>query len=494
MKALMVVSTTRQAGKSLLTMALCRSLARRGLQVTPFQPEYIESRIYRTSMGYPIGFPVALQAWAARALPQVCMNPILLIPQDQDYVTIAYEGRQVGRGKAADYYGLYKETSDEILEQAWQQLAGEFQAAVIEGTGEIAHELIPERSLVNLGLAVQWQARAILVVDASRGGFWGQWRGSLALLSAAERNCLAGVVINRYDGDLQGLYAQLNQTPLPYKIPLLGILPTYDFQDKAAPGCSFLAPLPLENQRLRCLVLDLPHLACFNDLDPLIAENSVDLHFWGLNEDFGHPDAIILPASRQWGQDLALLRENPCRRFLLDYVAAGGVVFALGNGVDMLAQQVTIQTNQGTTIHRGLGLLPVDVVHEGPTIKRPRQVMTCYPQEYGMVAGYEYTGHRVIPVGQRLQEEFHSLFEEPSLGWVNHQHNLWTSYLHDVWDHGPWRRTWLNILRQRRGFSSLPTGIADYSDRREWHLNHWADQVEQRLDFAALLGSLSASG
>ena len=37
MKAIMVVGTTSHAGKSLITAALCRILARRGWRVSPFK-------------------------------------------------------------------------------------------------------------------------------------------------------------------------------------------------------------------------------------------------------------------------------------------------------------------------------------------------------------------------------------------------------------------------------------------------------------------------
>ncbi|MEH1951728.1 MAG: cobyric acid synthase CobQ, partial [Nostoc sp.] len=51
----------------------------------------------------------------------------------------------------------------------------------------------------------------------------------------------------------------------------------------------------------------------------------------------------------------------------------------------------------------------------------------------------------------------------------------------------PWRRAWLNRLRQQRGLKSLPTGVANYREQREQILDSLATEVESHLDLSLFL-------
>ena len=65
MKSIMVVGTTSHAGKSLLTAAICRILARNSWRVTPFKGQNMALNAYVTATGGEIGYAQAVQAWAA---------------------------------------------------------------------------------------------------------------------------------------------------------------------------------------------------------------------------------------------------------------------------------------------------------------------------------------------------------------------------------------------------------------------------------------------
>ena len=73
------------------------------------------------------------------------------------------------------------------------------------------------------------------------------------------------------------------------------------------------------------------------------------------------------------------------------------------------------------------------------------------------------------------------------MGIVNDNQSVWGCYLHGIFDNGAWRRTWLNYLRNRRGLSSLPTGITNYREQREVILDKLADIVDEFVDLSPLL-------
>ena len=79
-RCVMVLGTTSGAGKSWLATALCRHYARQGLKVAAFKAQNMSNNA-RVVAGGEIGSAQYFQALAARAEPDVRMNPLLLKPE-----------------------------------------------------------------------------------------------------------------------------------------------------------------------------------------------------------------------------------------------------------------------------------------------------------------------------------------------------------------------------------------------------------------------------
>src|SRR5512145_2164528 len=76
----MVLGTSSGAGKSWLATALCRHYSRQGLKVAPYKAQNMSNNA-RVVAGGEIGSAQYFQALAARAVPDVRMNPLLLKPE-----------------------------------------------------------------------------------------------------------------------------------------------------------------------------------------------------------------------------------------------------------------------------------------------------------------------------------------------------------------------------------------------------------------------------
>src|SRR5512139_954368 len=95
-RAVMVLGTTSGAGKSWLTTALCRWYARQGLKVAPFKAQNMSNnaRVVAGPAGSgEIGSAQYFQALAARAEPDVRMNPLLLKPERDTHSQVVLLGR-----------------------------------------------------------------------------------------------------------------------------------------------------------------------------------------------------------------------------------------------------------------------------------------------------------------------------------------------------------------------------------------------------------------
>ncbi|MBD1821642.1 cobyric acid synthase CobQ [Cyanobacteria bacterium FACHB-DQ100] len=488
MKAVMVVGTTSHAGKSMVATALCRILARKGFRVSPFKGQNMALNAYVTANGGEIGYAQAVQAWAAGVQPWVEMNPILLKPQGDMTSQVIIKGRVAGRTSAVEYYQNFFDIGWSAIEDSLRRISEEFDLVVCEGAGSPAEINLKHRDLTNMRVAKYLNAPTILVVDIDRGGAFAHVVGTLELLDPDERALIKGVVINKFRGQRSLLDSGIEWLEQKTGIPVIGVIPWLDQVFPAEDSLSlFDRSSTKERGDLTIGVIRLPRIANFTDFDPLEAEPSVNVKYVHPKQSLGHPDAVIIPGSKTTIADLIALHKSGMAEEIQNYIAAGGTVLGICGGFQMLGKILAdpegIEGQEGR--YRGLGLLPLKTVIAGQKIARQRNVTSNYPQEGLPVSGYEIHQGRT-----RLLEEAEgtqALFDDANLGIVDESQSVWGTYLHGIFDNGPWRRAWLNRLRQQRGLRSLPTGVANYREQREQMLDQLADSIEPHLDLKPIL-------
>jgi len=496
MKAIMVVGTTSHAGKSLIATALCRILSRRGWRVSPFKGQNMALNSYVTPNGGEIGHAQAVQAWAAGVMPCVEMNPILLKPQGDMTSQVILMGKAVGQVSASDYYEQYFTQGWQAIEASLRYLTNEFDLIVCEGAGSPAEINLKHRDLTNMRVALHLNAPTLLVVDIDRGGAFAHVVGTLELLDPEERALIKGVVINKFRGQRSLLQPGITWLEERTGIPVVGVIP---WMEELFPAEDSLDLLERSFKKkpaseLTIAVIRLPRISNFTDFDPLEAEPSVTVKYITPTQSLGHPDAVILPGTKTTIPDLMLLQKTGMAAEIQSYAAAGGTVLGICGGFQMLGKTLAdpegIEGQEGR--YSGLDLLPLKTVITGNKIARQRLVSSNYPQVGLPVTGYEiHQGRsRLLDSEEGVkQSSYKPLFDDPGLGIVDVSQSIWGSYLHGLFDNGPWRRAWLNHLRQQRGLSSLPTGVANYREQREAVLNTLADTVEAHLDLSPVLPS-----
>lgn len=490
MKSIMVVGTTSHAGKSLITTAICRILSRRGWRVAPFKGQNMALNAYVTANGGEIGYAQAVQAWAAGVIPWVEMNPILLKPQGDMTSQVIMRGRYVGKTNAADYYEQYFEIGWRAIEESLQHLGTEFDLIVCEGAGSPAEINLKHRDLTNMRVAKYLNAPTILVVDIDRGGAFAHVVGTLELLEPDERQLIKGVVINKFRGQRSLLESGIKWLEERTKIPVIGVIPYLEEIFPAEDSLDLWDRKSSKTQTdVNISVIRLPRIANFTDFDPLEAEPTVSVKYLSPKQDLGHPDAVILPGTKTTIADLILLQKSGMAEAIQHYAASGGTVLGICGGYQMLGQIIAdpegIEGQAGR--YQGLNLLPIKTVITGQKIARQRQVSSNFPQMGLPVTGFEiHQGRsRVEPQGDN--QAYQPLFDDANLGLVDNCQSVWGTYLHGLFDNGPWRRAWLNRLRQQRGLKSLPTGVANYRDQREQMLDNLATEIENHLDLTPFL-------
>ncbi len=223
-KALMVLGTGSDVGKSVIAAGLCRILRRRGVRVAPFKAQNMSLNSFVTPEGGEMGRAQALQASSCGLPPHVDMNPILLKPETDQRTQVVVLGKVWKCADAGQYFKHHSELLA-IVRESYKRLAAAYDVIVIEGAGSAAEMNLRDRDLVNWPVAEMADAAVLLVADIDRGGVFAQVIGTVDLLSVEERRRLIGVVVNRFRGDIRLFREGVDFLEARTDLPVLGVVP-----------------------------------------------------------------------------------------------------------------------------------------------------------------------------------------------------------------------------------------------------------------------------
>jgi len=389
--AIMFQGTCSGAGKSLLAAALCRILYRDGVRVAPFKAQNMALNSFVTADGCEMGRSQVTQAAACGLAPDVRMNPLLLKPMGREGCQVVLEGKAIGRWTGDAQHGE-RARLEEAINRSYASLADEFDAIVIEGAGSPAEVNLKDRDLVNMAMARKAQAPVLLVGDIDRGGVFAALVGTMELLDDWEKQLVAGFIINRLHGDPGGLTPAIDILESRCDRPVFGVVPYIpDLQlpeeDSVTFGTGRYDRRAEREDAVDVVVIALPHISNFTDLDPLLVEPDVGMRSVAHVRELGEPDAIILPGSKNTTADLRMLVDSGLARAINDRAAAGCVVVGVCAGMQMLGSCVSDETNVEGGSACGLGLIPIQTVMCPE--KQLRQTEAVHTPSGLAVSGYE---------------------------------------------------------------------------------------------------------
>ena len=231
---------------------------------------------YITADGSEIGMAQAVQAFASGIDPVADMNPILLKPMGDRTSQVILLGRPYRDVQIRNYYV----ETDRLLEEAvaaFGRLQGRYGHVVVEGAGGAAEVNLYDRDIANIRLARSLGLPIILVADIERGGVFAQVYGTLALLPDDIRPLVAGIIINKFRGDLGFFASGVKKLEELTGVPVLGVVPYADIPLPSEDSLS-LADKGRQATRspMRIAVIRLPGIINFTDFELLERHATVD--------------------------------------------------------------------------------------------------------------------------------------------------------------------------------------------------------------------------
>ena len=480
-KCVMVLGTTSGAGKSWLTTALCRHYARQGLKVAPFKAQNMSNnaRVVAPTLltscgalppkgvnfswggpaencGGEIGSAQYFQALAARAVPDLRMNPLLLKPERDTHSQVVLMGqvdealsRMPWRGRSASVWP--------VIRGALDQLIAENEVVVIEGAGSPAEINLSSSDIVNMRVAQHAHAACLLVTDIDRGSAFAHLYGTWALLPENERVLIKGYVLNKFRGDASLLAPAPQMLQDLTGIPTVATLPmwwqhglpeedgVFDDRTAMAPtlvtACTALPPEGALAAWRTVAVIAYPRISNLDEFQPLKNVPGVRL-VWVRGPSqlaaLGQDDWIILPGSKNTSGDLAWLRTQGLDRAVTAHAAKGGAVLGICGGLQMLGEAL-IDPHGIDGNAPGLGLLPlVTVFARDKTVQHTSSCFTALAGPWHKLSGLAVRGYE-IHHGQTQQHAAmaaagdlaHAVMPN-DLAWQNAAGNVLAVYLHGL--------------------------------------------------------------
>jgi adenosylcobyric acid synthase len=480
-RCVMVLGTTSGAGKSWLTTALCRFYARQGLKVAPFkaqnmsnnarvvasyrQPESAslecdfrnqERPVQRWVECGEIGSAQYFQALAARCVPTVLMNPLLLKPERDTHSQVVLLGQVDAALTQMPWRGRSHHVWPHIA-AALDDLRANNDVVVIEGAGSPAEINLSSSDIVNMRVAMHANAQCLLVTDIDQGGAFAHLYGTWALLPEVERLLIKGFVLNKFRGDAALLAPAPQMLQDLTGVPTVATLPmwrqhglpeedgVFDDRSTAAGAVS-----------MTIAVVAYPRMSNLDEFQTLKNVPGVKLKWVRSPSELvglSQSDWVILPGSKNTSGDLGWLRAQGIDQAVSAHAANGGAVLGICGGLQMLGESLVDTFGiDGNAV--GLGLLPLVTVFERD--KTVRHTSSCFYADmlgstscnkyvagkspWASLAGVSFSGYEIhhgrteqhmALAGQGAKV---SAVLPGDLGWVNAQGNVMGLYLHGMFE------------------------------------------------------------
>ncbi|WP_393971504.1 cobyric acid synthase [Oxyplasma meridianum] len=401
-----VLGTSSNAGKSTVTLAICRFLSRKGYRVAPFKSMNMSLNSVAIEGGYEIPRSQWLQAFAASTPPLKEMSAILLKPEGKNGSQVIVNGKSMGVMSIDEYYRYLVGNGKKVVKDSLDFLCDRFDVVVAEGAGSPAEINLMDRDVANIYVSTIYNTPAILVGDIERGGVFASLFGTMEIMPRSD--LVKGMVINKMRGSKSLLNDGIEKIERMTGIPVLGILPYVDGvflpgEDSQDYDCN-----KLENRKI-CLIR-YPKMENYSDTDPFIIYGLGYHNVSASNiNDLDIAETIILPGSKNVESDLKYIIDSGIVEKLNFARKRGVTIVGICGGYQMLGKIISDPEKNQIRSGRieGLGFLDL-------TTEYSREKIVDSVEYY-----LEYWGIPGSPKGKGYEIHYGTVFSNEKLHLLN---------------------------------------------------------------------------
>lgn len=478
-KALMFQGTGSDVGKTVLVAGLCRLASNRGIKVMPFKPQNMSNNAAVANDGGEIGRGQWLQALAARVAPSIHMNPVLLKPQSEIGSQVVVQGRSRGYAKAREYKSMKPQLMEAVLD-SYRKLETACDLIFVEGAGSPAEINLRAGDVANMGFAREADVPVVLIGDIDRGGVIASIVGTHTILPDEDKEMIKAFLINKFRGDVTLFDDGIKAIESFTNWPCLGVVPWLKAVGKLPPEDSVALDHLIQSNfgQLKIAIPKLPRIANFDDFDPLVAEENVNIKYIKSGERLPvDTDIVILPGSKSTIADLDYLKIEGWQHALEAHLGRNGQIIGVCGGYQMLGQKIYDPEHIESELDEieGFGLL--DIETEMAPQKITENVVAETQVFNANVNGYEI--HIGRTTGDDCERPF-SIINGNKDGAISRDGKVMGTYLHGLFTSDAFREKLLTS-------HGIASSEANYEKLVDDALNELANELEKLVDFDQLL-------
>ncbi|MTI68915.1 MAG: cobyric acid synthase [Firmicutes bacterium] len=485
MTNIMFQGTASSVGKSLLAAAVCRILKNEGYNVAPFKSQNMSLNSFVTKNGLEMGRAQVVQAEAAKIEPLVEMNPILLKPTSDVGSQVILNGKVYKNNTAKEYYKK-KDDLKNLVKEAYEKLAKDYEVIVLEGAGSCAEINLRDKDLVNMGMAKMVDSPVILVGDIDRGGVFASIYGSVMLLSEDERKRIKGFIINKFRGDVNLLKPGIKMLEEKINIPCLGVIPYSDINidDEDSVTDRFKTN---GNSYVTIGVIKLPYISNFTDFTPLVIEKDVTIKYITNKDEVSDVDLIIIPGSKNTIKDMKFIKDSGIDKEIYKKHKEGTKIIGICGGYQMLGKKIYDPRNIESSLDKIAGLSLLDTTTTIMDVKETKQVSGRFLLSNNKLNEMSVKGYEIHMGETKIGSESKPLIQLDNGnidGAINMDGDVFGTYLHGIFENDDFRQSIIKNLKTKKGLSNESN--LSYKELKEKEYENLAKIVKDNLDIKKL--------
>lgn len=495
----MVAGTASNSGKTLITAALCRYFARKGVKVMPYKAQNMSLNSFVTPEGGELGRAQAFQARACGVAPHTDMNPVLLKPLGDCSSQVIIDGKAYSNMTAGGYYD-----NSWVAQKAFDALdriKARCDLVIMEGAGSPTEINLLDKDFVNMRAAEYANASVLLVADIDRGGVFASIYGTIKLLKPSWQKLFKGIIINKFRGEKALLGSGPDDIAKLCGVPVLGVIPfisNLTIEEEDSVLLDYRKSVIPQESLIDIAVMQLPRMSNYTDFLALENEKNVSLRYVSSRRELGKlPDLLIIPGSKNTIEDMRFLNESGLAACIIGAARKKVPVIGICGGYQMLGLEIKDPHHvEGDSPGiAGLGLLPLKT--ELMPDKELAQVQGVTARSFPFAPeGMPFTGYEIhcgttnaphenAPLTINKRGSQNNLAE--TAGAVSPDGLVFGTYVHGIFDSDRLRGALLDHLRKAKGIDTEQQGdFVSYEDALERSLDILADAVEVNLDTAAI--------
>ena len=452
----MVLGSGSNVGKSSVVLIVSKLLQEVGYKVAPFKAQNVSNNSIVTDDNKEIAIAQHFQATALGLKTTPAFNPILLKIESSKSNQLIVNGSIDTKLTPKTYYQQINRLKP-IVKDAFMHLSSKYDIIVAEGAGSCVELNLLDKDLSNQFIAKEFNTKNILVVDISNGGVFAQIYGTLNLLDKQIKDNIIGVIINKFQGDISLFEDGIKIIQEQFNIPVLGVLPyipfNLGFEDMASlKDYKVLKTNPI----IKVGVISYPKISNFNDIEPLINDQNLDIEFINGYRNLDSFDMIILPGSKNINIDLKWIKANNLSSEIKKFK---GIIIAICGGFEILCNKIKGNNIEFDGLIDGLNLID-DNVYFKQTKNLQKGIFDIFNMQCsGFLLHQGYT--KKYPL-------------------YYHQNNIYATFLHQLFDNDNFR----NYIFTKINKNYKPYNFKQFKNHT---INNFISQIKPYMNFDLLL-------